>query len=203
MTSPVRIGVRVRRRRVAVLGRHVVVLVLSALATLRIGGVRTLLGGGFGVSVPLWARRGKDEGDVVDEDAGTQRAFDDIGRQVGVISGADQVARALERAASGEGVVGPATTVGDCAVVPLLETYAAGGFGGGSGTGVDDGSTGGGGGGGGGGVGRSRAVAVAIVGPEGVKLRPVVDVTGLALPAASAVAALLLRGSMRRRRRRR
>jgi uncharacterized spore protein YtfJ len=202
VTSPVRVAVRVRRRRVPVLGRHVVVLVLSALATLRVGGVRTLLSGGFGVSVPLWARRGKDEGDEVDEDAGTRRPFDDVGEQLGVISGADQVARALERAASGEGVVGRATTVGERAVVPLLETYAAGGFGGGSGTGVDSGSRGGGGGGGGGGVGRSRAIAIAIVGPEGVKLRPVVDVTGLALPAASAVAALLLRGAGRRRRRR-
>ena len=152
--------------------------------------------------MPLWARFTKGEGDAVDEDEGTGR-FGAIARQLGVISGSDHVARALERAASGEGAVGRTTTVGERAVVPLLETYAAGGFGAGGGPGVEDSRTGGGGGGGGGGIGRSRAVAVAIIGPEGVKVRPVVDVTGLALPAASAVAALLLRGSRRRRRRRR
>ena len=91
---------------------------------------------------------------------------------------------------------------GDQAVIPLLETYATGGFGGGAGGGVDDSSGGSGGGGGGGGVGRSRTIAVAIVGPDGVKIRPVVDVTGLALPAAGAIAALLMRGGRRRRRRR-
>jgi hypothetical protein len=37
------------------------------------------------------------------------------------------------------------------------------------------------------------------VGPEGVKIRPVVDVTGLALPAVTALAALLLGRGRRRR----
>jgi uncharacterized spore protein YtfJ len=123
-----------------------------------------------------------------------------VARRIGVLSGAEQVSRALERAASGEGAVGPSTTLGDRAMVPLLETYASGGFGGGAGGGVEGE---GGGGGGGGGIGRSRAIAVAIVGPDGVKIRPVIDVTGLALPAASAIAALLVAGASRRRRRRR
>ncbi len=200
MRSPVRLSVRLRRRRVAVPGRQLLVLVLSALAVLRVGGARKALGGGFGLSVPLWARRASEEGDSVDESARKPRATDEVGRMIGFISGAEQVSRALERAASGEGAVGPATTMGERAVVPLLETFASGGFGGGAGGGVEGD---GGGGGGGGGVGRSRAIAIAIVGPEGVKIRPVVDVTGLALPAASAIAALLLRGAGRRRRRRR
>jgi hypothetical protein len=83
-------------------------------------------------------------------------------------------------------------------VIPLIETFASGGFGGGTGGGLQGE---GGGGGGGGGVGRSRTVAIAIAGPEGVTIRPVIDVTGLALPAVSAVAALLLGRGRRRWRR--
>ena len=84
-------------------------------------------------------------------------------------------------------------------MIPLIETFASGGFGGGSGVGIDGESEGGGGGGGGGGLGRSRTIAVADVGPEGVKIRPVIDITGLALPAVSAIAALIV-GRRRRRR---
>src|SRR5262249_30538937 len=65
----------------------------------------------------------------------------------------------LERAGSGEGAVGPATVVGDRTVIPLVETYATGGFGGGSGVGVDGASEGSGGGGGGGGARGQRARA--------------------------------------------
>jgi hypothetical protein len=193
-------AVRLRRRRVAVPGGHVLVLVLSALAILYVRGARRMLGGGFGLSLPLWARRASDEGDTVDEKSGRPRVTAEVGQQLGFISGAEQVSRALERAASAEGAVGPATIIGERAVVPLLETFASGGFGAGVGGGLEGD---GGGGGGGGGVGRSRTIAVAIVGPEGVKIRPVVDVTGLALPAASAIAALLFGGTGRRRRRRR
>jgi uncharacterized spore protein YtfJ len=190
---------------VPVPGGTVVVLVLSILALLRVGRGRRAVGVGFGMSAPVWARRTSEQGDRVSDDGARQGFSDEVARRIGVISGAEQVSRALERAASGEGAVGPTTTLGDQAVIPLLETYATGGFGGGAGAGVDadsGGSGGGGGGGGGGGVGRSRTIAVAIVGPDGVKIRPVVDVTGLALPAAGAIAALLMRGAGRRRRRR-
>ena len=118
-------------------------------------------------------------------------------RLIGIISGVEQVSHAIERAASGEGAVGPQTTAGDRTVIPLIETFAQGGFGGGTG-GAAQGD--GGGGGGGGGVGRSRTIAIAVVGPEGVQIRPVVDVTGLALPAVSAIGALLIRSARRRRR---
>jgi uncharacterized spore protein YtfJ len=181
-------------------GGTVVVFVLSVLAMLRVGRGRRAVGSGFGFSMPLWARRTSEQGDTVSEDGARDGVSDEVARRIGVLSGAEQVSRALERAASGEGAVGPTTTQGEHAVIPLLETLASGGFGGGAGGGP---AGEGGGGGGGGGVGRSRVVAVAIVGPDGVKIRPVVDVTGLALPAAGAVATLLFRAAGRRRRRRR
>ena len=192
-------NVRLRRLRVPVPSGTVVVFVLSMLALLRVGRGRRAVGVGFGISAPLWARRTSEQGGTVSEDGAREGVSDQVARRIGVLSGAEQVSRALERAASGEGAVGPTTTLGDQAVIPLLETYATGGFGGGAGGGVEGD---GGGGGGGGGVGRSRTIAVAVIGPDGVKIRPVVDVTGLALPAAGAIAALLLRGAGRRRRRR-
>jgi len=118
-------------------------------------------------------------------------------RLIGSISGVERVSRAIERAASGEGAVGPQATVADRTVIPLIETFAQGGFGGGTGGGAQ-GEWGG--GGGGGGTGRSRTVAVAVVGPEGVQIRPVIDVTGLALKPVSAIGALLFRSARRRRR---
>jgi len=169
--------------------------VLSMLALLRVGRGRRAVGIGFGMSAPLWARRTSEQGDSMSEDGARDGISDQVAHRIGILSGAEQVSRALERAASGEGAVGPTTTLGDQAVIPLLETYASGGFGGGAGSGVE------GDGGGGGGVGRSRTIAVAVVGPDGVKIRPVVDLTGLALPAAGAIAALLMRGAGRRRRR--
>jgi hypothetical protein len=179
----------------------VVVFVLSVLAILRVNIRNARLGWGFGVSMPLWARRARNEEAIVEERNAGRKTADDRGRLIGFVSGAEQVSRALERAGSGEGAVGPATVVGDRTVIPLIETFASGGFGGGSGVGIDGGSEGSGGGGGGGGLGRSRTIAVADVGPEGVKIRPVIDITGLVLPAVSAIAALLV-GERRRRRRR-
>ena len=193
--------VRLLRRRVPVPGGTVVVFVLSMLALLRVGRGRRAVGIGFGMAAPLWARRTSEQGDSMSEDGARDGISDQVAHRIGILSGAEQVSRALERAASGEGAVGPTTTLGDQAVIPLLETYASGGFGGGAGSGVEGASGGGGGGGGGGGVGRSRTIAVAVVGPDGVKIRPVVDLTGLALPAAGAIAALLMRGAGRRRRR--
>lgn len=195
-------SVRLRRLRVPVPGGTVVVFVLSMLALLRVGRGRRAVGVGFGVSAPLWARRTSERGDSVSEDGAREGFSDEVARRIGILSGAEQVVRAIERAASGEAAVGPTTTLGDQAVIPLLETYATGGFGGGAGGGGDGDGGGSGGGGGGGGVGRSRTIAIAILGPDGVKIRPVVDVTGLALPAAGAIAALLMRGAGRRRRRR-
>jgi uncharacterized spore protein YtfJ len=201
MTSPLVGAVRLRRRRVTAPGGSVVAFVLSVLALLRVDTANARLGWGFGISVPLWARRARDEEAIVEQKGAMERTDEDRGGLVGFISGAEQVSRAIERASNGEGAVGPATVVGDHTVIPLVETFASGGFGGGSGVGTEGESRGSGTGGGGGGFGRSRTIAIADVGPDGVKVRPVIDVTGLALPAVSAVAALLL-GRRRRRRRR-
>jgi uncharacterized spore protein YtfJ len=194
-------ALRLRRRRVVVPGGSVVVFVLSVLAMLRVDVTNARFGGGFGVSLPLWARRSRHEEAIVEQREAVQGTDEDRGGLVGIISGAEQVSRALQRAGSGEGAVGPATVAGDHTVIPLVETFASGGFGGGSGIGTEGESRGSGAGGGGGGIARSRTIAIADVGPDGVKVRPVIDVTGLAIPAVSAVAALLL-GRRRRRRRR-
>jgi hypothetical protein len=177
-----------------------VVFVLSVLAMLRVGRGGRAIGAGFGMSAPLWARRTSDEGNAVEEQQGTEPVRGQVGQMLGYISGAEQVSRAIESAASGRGAVGEVHEKGEYAVIPLLETFASGGFGAGAGGDVQGD---GGGGGGGGGVGRSRVIALAAVGPDGVKVRPVVDLTGLALPAASGIAALLMRGAGRRWRRRR
>jgi uncharacterized spore protein YtfJ len=192
-------AVRLRRRRVPVPGGTVVVFVVSVLAILRVAARGQVVGTGFGVSLPVWARRASEESAMVEESVVEQPTNAQAGPVVGIVRGVEQLTRALERAASGEGAVGTPTTVGDHTVIPLVETFASGGFGAGSG---GDQQGDGGGGGGGGGVGRSRTVALADVGPDGVKIRPVVDVTGLALPAISALAALLLGRGRRRRLRR-
>jgi uncharacterized spore protein YtfJ len=195
-------AVRLRRRRVPVPGGTIVVFVVSVLAMLRVAARGQTVGTGFGVSVPVWARRTSEEQAMVEEGAVEERTKAGAGQIVGIVRGVEQLTHAMERAASGEGAVGPPTTVGDHTVIPLVETFASGGFGAGSGGAAEgEGDNAGGGGGGGGGVGRSRTVALADVGPDGVKIRPVIDVTGLALPAISALAALLLGRGRRRRRR--
>ena len=80
---------------------------------------------------------------------------------------------------------------GDRLLIPAAEVLAAAGFGMGSGAG-DMGARGGlarrGGGGGGGGGGKTlaRSVAVIVSSPEGVEVRPVIDVTKIALAALTA-----------------
>jgi uncharacterized spore protein YtfJ len=70
-------------------------------------------------------------------------------------------------------------------VITASEVISSGGFGIGSG---DQG----GGGGGGGGFSMSRPVATIMIGPEGVKVRPVVDVTKLAIACVSAWGAIAI-----------
>lgn len=84
--------------------------------------------------------------------------------------------------------------VGDQTVITASEVVAGGGFGFGRGLGAapdrdheaeTDGAAGGGGGGGAGGS-SARPVAVILIGPDGVKVKPVVDVTKIALAALTA-----------------
>lgn len=88
-------------------------------------------------------------------------------------------------------VFAPPIAHGDRLLIPAAEVVAAAGFGMGSGTGrVGEGAgrarRGGGGGGGGGGSTLARSVAVIVSSPEGVEVRPVIDVTKIALAALTA-----------------
>lgn len=93
-----------------------------------------------------------------------------------------------------EKVYGSPVRRGDYTIIPTAEVVAGIGFGVGFGSGEapggdgDEGQaqTGGGGGGGGGGRTLSRPVAVVIVGPEGVRVEPVIDATKVALAALTA-----------------
>jgi uncharacterized spore protein YtfJ len=112
---------------------------------------------------------------------------------------ADMV-KAFTSAATGQGVVGPATTAGDRTAVPLIETMFAGGYGGGGGSDSKGETAGVGAGGGGGGFGRSRTVAILEVAPDGVRVRPVFDQTAVILAGLGALAGVL--GAVRHARRR-
>ena len=80
---------------------------------------------------------------------------------------------------------------GDRLLIPAAEVVTAAGFGMGSGRGegavrADHARRGGGGGGGGGGTALARSVAVIVSSAEGVEVRPVIDVTKIALAALTA-----------------
>src|SRR5262245_36596808 len=87
----------------------------------------------------------------------------------------------FDAAARAESTVGPPHRVGERMAIPLGEVWYGGGFGLGSGRGSGNQGQGSGTGGGGGFGGRVRPVAVVDVGPEGVRVRPGVDVTSLGL----------------------
>jgi uncharacterized spore protein YtfJ len=80
-------------------------------------------------------------------------------------------------------------THGDRLLIPAAEVVAVAGFGMGSGTGdmgARAGSARRGGGGGGGGRTLARSVAVIVSSPEGVEIRPVLDLSKIALAALTA-----------------
>ncbi len=103
-----------------------------------------------------------------------------------------------------EAVFSEPQTVGDTVFITASEVRVSMGLGFGSGSGTDaEGKTKGGGtGGGGGGGSRARPVAVIAIGPSGVRITPVVDVSRLALTALSTLGTLLVLRSLRRRPRR-
>jgi uncharacterized spore protein YtfJ len=86
-------------------------------------------------------------------------------------------------AARAEACIGPVQTVNGHSVVPLASVSLQAGFGMGFGGGGDAGAQGQGSGGGGGGGGRSssRVIALVDISESGVNVRPVPDVTTLAL----------------------
>lgn len=87
-------------------------------------------------------------------------------------------------------VYGEPVRAGETVVVPVAETFSVFGFGVGGGSGRrakgDESHGGGGGGGGGGGQTFARGVAVVVASPRGVEIRPVIDVTKIALAALTA-----------------
>lgn len=107
----------------------------------------------------------------------------------------EQVGRGLARIMEGVGadsVFGRPVEAGDRVVIPAATVIRAGGFGfgGGSQDEGDDGDVQSGGGGGGGGHALGRPVAAIDVGPEGVRVRPVIDFTHVGITVLVTLVAL-------------
>jgi len=101
---------------------------------------------------------------------------------------ADKIPGSLDRVAgriTADDVFGPVIESGERKVLTAAAVERAGGFGFGGGGGTD-----GGGGGGGGGTASGRPVAVIEVGPEGVKVTPVLDFTRLGIAVVAALIAV-------------
>lgn len=96
-------------------------------------------------------------------------------------------------AGSVDAVYGVPVQQGDQMIIPAAEVLSIAGFGVGSGYGSSGDSEDQGGGSGGGGGGRvfSRPVAVIIAGPEGVRVKPVLDVTKVVLAWITALGFML------------
>lgn len=103
-------------------------------------------------------------------------------------------------------VFSPPVVSGEYTVITASEVGAGGGFGSGRGTGTkpskdqaepgavgqgEGGGGDGGGGGGGGGGASARPIAVIIVGPDGVKVKPIFDITKVALAGITAWGAMV------------
>ncbi len=115
-----------------------------------------------------------------------------------------QILEKLFAAAQPRAVFGEPVVSGDYTVIPACEVMAGGGFGMGRGFGSAPGQTanepgsqspeqqqmGGGGGGGGGGGSSARPVAVIEIGPNGVNVKPILDVSKIALAGIAAAGAI-------------
>jgi uncharacterized spore protein YtfJ len=142
-----------------------------------------------------------------------------IGIEVTSVQDQEQAMELMEKlidVAQPGAVYGEPVTAGEHTVITASEVKVGMGFGFGSGGGTgpgpvgegseDEGEGGGadfssgyGGGGGGGGVSGARPVAVVSIGPEGVRVEPVVDVTKLGLAFITAIGSMLImRNRMRR-----
>ncbi len=120
---------------------------------------------------------------------GQEPSSGDAGAAVEAVGGRMGAALdALTRGCDADGVFGPPQQAGERIVVPAAAVLRVGGFGFGAG---GNGSGGGGGGGGGGGTAEGRPVAAIEIGPEGVRIRPIVDLTRLGLTLLATVVTLL------------
>jgi uncharacterized spore protein YtfJ len=107
-----------------------------------------------------------------------------------------QTLQTLVAGADAAHVFGPPVTEGEYAVIPAGEIARGVGLGSGMGLGPKEKASGplgeAGGGGGGGGGARGRPVAAIVIGPDGVTVKPVVDVTKLALTGLGAALVIVL-----------
>ncbi len=106
----------------------------------------------------------------------------------------DKIIDKLYAAAEPGAVFSAPYASGEYTIITASEVGAGGGFGFGMGTSTeqkspDGGATGGGGGGGGGGS-MGRPIAAIVIGPDGVKVKPIVDATKVALAAIGAWSAV-------------
>jgi uncharacterized spore protein YtfJ len=106
-------------------------------------------------------------------------SIDSVESDMGLAAVQDTMGYFLD-AARVEAVYGEPIRNGDTWVIPTAEVVSIAGFGMGSGGGQADEAIAGGGGGGGGSV-FSRPVAVIVVSPEGVQVKPVIDMTKIGL----------------------
>jgi uncharacterized spore protein YtfJ len=93
------------------------------------------------------------------------------------------------------------TTVGDSTVITAAEVYVGMGLGFGRGSGGEDDNGGQGSGVGGGGGSAGRPVAAIIIGPKGVQIEPIVDVTKIALAFFTTIGAMFMAWRAMRRQR--
>ena len=91
---------------------------------------------------------------------------------------------------AGDQVFSAPQQVGDRILITAAVVQRAGGFGFGGGEGSTDGETGGGSGGGGGGSSSVRPVAVIEAGPDGLVVRPILDVTKILVVALTTLLAM-------------
>jgi uncharacterized spore protein YtfJ len=101
----------------------------------------------------------------------------------------DKVMATIAGIANVEAAFGPSRVVGDHTIIPVAEVV--GGLGSGMGGGRDQTGASGGGAGSGGGV-TVRPIATVVVGPEGVTVKPVYDLTKIWLAALTTAAFALL-----------
>jgi uncharacterized spore protein YtfJ len=92
----------------------------------------------------------------------------------------------LGKTASAGSVFGQPVQNGDVIVIPCAEVVAGMGAGGGEGESQEEDEDGVGSGGGGGGYGKGRPVAAIIIRRDSVEVRPVIDITTIALAALTA-----------------
>ncbi len=105
-----------------------------------------------------------------------KRAADVIDKNIGELSGVADIQKVYGQSIQQDGRT----------IIPTAEVFAVAGFGGGFGSSTAKENGGSGGGFGGGGRSFSRPVAVIVAGPEGVEVKPVFDITKIALTGLTA-----------------